>query len=116
MNKNQALSSVRVAGRSLFAITLVVLFTSAIVFASTPQGSFERTLQVSGPVDLEVLTHSGDVTVRTGSSGVVLIRGKIFVSDHWNILPGIEFGGEKSKGSVHDIEQNPPIRQDGNSV
>ncbi len=84
--------------------------------ARTPQGSFEKTLQVSGPVDLEVLTHSGDVTVRTGSSGVVLIRGKIYVSDHWNILPGVEIGGERSKGSVHDIEQNPPIRQDGNSV
>jgi DUF4097 and DUF4098 domain-containing protein YvlB len=63
-----------------------------------------------------VLTHSGDVTVRTGASGVVLIRGKIFVSEHWNILPGVEIGGERSKASVHDIEQNPPIRQDGNRV
>ena len=108
MNKNQALSSAQVAGRSLFAIALVVLFTSTIVFASTPQGTFEKTLQVSGPVDLEVLTHSGDVTVRAGSSGSVVIRGKIFVGDRW-------FGGRR-EDDVHAIQQNPPIRQEGNSI
>jgi hypothetical protein len=90
------------------AVALVVLFASTAVFASTPQGSFERTLQVSGPVDLEVLTRSGDVTVRAGASGVVLIRGKIYVGDRW--LAG------RREGDVHAIEQNPPIRQSGNSV
>lgn len=108
MNKNQAVSSVRVAGRSLFAITLVVLFTSAMVLASSPQGTFEKTLQVSGPVNLEVLTHSGDVTVRAGSSGSVVIRGKIYVGNSW-------FEGHRDT-DVHAIEQNPPIRQDGNNV
>lgn len=87
---------------------LVILFASTAAFASTPQGTFERTLQVSGPVDLEVLTHSGDVTVRAGSSGSILIRGKIYVGDRW-------FGGRRDD-DVHAIEQNPPIRQSGNSV
>ena len=100
--------------RSLFvssgflAVALVVLFASTAVFASTPQGSFERTLQVSGPVDLEVLTRSGDITVRAGASGVVLIRGKIYVGDRW--LAG------RREDDVHAIEQNPPIKQSGNSV
>jgi hypothetical protein len=120
MNNKQPVRLSSVSSRSLagFALTiaLVVLFATTAAVARTPQGSFEKTLTVSGPVDLEVLTHSGDVTVRTGASGVVLIRGKIYVSDHWNILPGVEIGGERSKGSVHDIEQNPPIRQEGNSV
>ena len=102
------------SSRLLLAIALVVLFASTAALASTPQGSFERTLQVSGPVDLEVLTHSGDITVRSGSSSSVLIRGKIYVSDHWRILPGIEIGNRKD--AVHEIEQNPPIRQDGNSI
>jgi DUF4097 and DUF4098 domain-containing protein YvlB len=96
----------------MFAAALVVLFTllcaSTAVFASTPQGTFEKTLQVSGPVDLEVLTRSGDITVRAGSSGSVEIRGKIFVSDRWLT------GGRE--GDVHAIEQNPPIRQEGNSI
>ncbi|HEY1678054.1 MAG TPA: DUF4097 family beta strand repeat-containing protein [Candidatus Sulfotelmatobacter sp.] len=89
------------------AIALVVLCAS-MAFASQPQGSFERTLQVSGPVDLEVQTHSGDVTVRAGSAGSVIIRGKIHLNNSW-------FEGRR-EGDVHAIEQNPPIHQSGNSV
>ena len=107
-NKNRALPQSLVSGRfALLAIALVVL-SSAALFASNPQGTFEKTLQVNGPVDLEVLTHSGDVTVRAGSSGSVLIRGKIFVGDRW-------FGARRDD-DVHAIEQNPPIRQSGNSI
>src|SRR5271169_1532052 len=107
MNNSRTLrSSLLVSSRFLLAIALVVLFASTAALASTPQGTFERTLQVSGPVDLEVLTHSGDVTVRSGGSGSVVIRGKIFVSDHWRIWRGIENGNRKD--AVHDIEQNPP--------
>ena len=109
MNNTRTLRSVLVSSRSLLTIALVVLFPSALALASsTPQGTFERTLQVSGPVDLEVLTHSGDITVRAGSSGSVVIRGKIFVGDRW--LEG------RRENDVHAIEQNPPIRQEGNSV
>jgi Putative adhesin len=78
----------------------VVLLASTVVFAGTPQGSFDRTLQVSGPINLEVLTHSGDITIHAGAPGSVTI--------HW-------FAG-KREGDVHAIEQNPPIRQDGNSI
>jgi len=92
----------------LLTIALVVLFTSATALASNPQGSFDKTLTVSGPVDLEVLTHSGDVKVHAGSSGSVIIHGKIYVGDHW-------FEGRR-EADVHAIEQNPPIRQDGNSI
>lgn len=116
MNNTRTLRSRSVSSRSLFrtsvptsfAIALVVLFSSSVVFASSYQGQFERTLQVSGPVDLEVLTHSGDVTVRAGSGGSVFIRGKIHVGDHWLM------GGREA--DVHQIEQNPPIRQEGNSI
>lgn len=115
MNNRHTLSSAFVSSRSLsretfgtFAIALVVLLASTASFASTPQGQFERTLQVSGPVDLEVLTRSGDVTVRAGSGGSVFIRGKIYVGDHWLM------GGRTA--DVQEIEQHPPIRQDGNSI
>jgi hypothetical protein len=108
MNNYRTLQSTTVSCRSLFAIALVVLFSSAIAFASTPQGTFEKTLTVSGPVDLEVLTHSGDVTVRAGSSGSVFIRGKIYVGNHW-------LGGNRD-ADVHEIEQHPPIRQEGNNI
>lgn len=107
MNKSQIVRSISVSSRLALAAALVVLFTSA-AFASSPQGTFEKTLTVNGPVDLEVFTHSGDVTVRAGSSGSVFIRGKIFVGDRW-------FGGSRDS-DVHAIEQNPPIKQSGNSI
>lgn len=87
---------------------LVVLFATTTAVASTPQGTFDKSFSVNGPVDLEVLTHSGDVTIRAGASGSVQIHGKIFVGDHWL------FGNRPA--DVHSIEQNPPIRQDGNSI
>ncbi len=111
VNKYRILRSTSVSSGSSFAILLIalaVLLTSTAVFASTPQGSFERTLTVNGPVNLEVLTHSGDVTVRAGSSGSVLIRAKIYVGNHW-------LGGNR-EADVHEIEQHPPIRQEGNNI
>ena len=93
--------------RILISILVVLLACSAAI-ASTPQGTFEKTFQVSGPVDLEVQSRSGDIIVRSGASGSVTIRGKIFVSDRWLL------GNRHS--DVSDIEQHPPIRQEGNSI
>jgi DUF4097 and DUF4098 domain-containing protein YvlB len=90
------------------ASLLVVLLASAIASASTPQGQFEKTFQVTGPVDLEVETHSGNIVVRSGPAGSVSVRGKIYVGDHWL------FGNRNS--DVSDIEQHPPLRQDGNNI
>jgi hypothetical protein len=101
--------AVRNRGRkSLGTIAFVGLLASGVALASTPQGQFEKTFQVTGPVDLEVQTHSGDITVRSGPAGSVSIRGKIYVGDHWL------FGSRHA--DVSDIEQNPPLHQDGNRI
>jgi Putative adhesin len=92
----------------VWLLALVVVLASSFAAASTPQGSFEKTFSVSGPVDLEVQTRSGDIIVRSGPAGSVSIRGKIFVGDRW-------FGGSR-QADVAGIEQHPPVRQDGNSV
>jgi hypothetical protein len=96
------------ARSSILAIGLVVLLASTFAVASTPQGRFEKTFQVSGPVDLEVQTRSGDITVRSGPAGSVSIRGKIYVGDRWLM------GNRHSE--VSEVEQHPPLRQDGNSI
>ncbi len=93
---------------SFLVMALVVVLTSSFAVASTPQGTFDRTFQVTGPVDLEVLTHSGDIVVRSGAAGSVSIHGKIFVGDRWLL------GNRHS--DVSDIERHPPVRQEGNSV
>jgi hypothetical protein len=92
----------------LLAIGLVVLLASSFAVGSTPQGHFEKTFQVSGAVDLQVETHSGDIIVRSGPVGSVSVRGKIYVGDHWL------FGSRHV--DMSDIEQHPPLRQDGNSI
>src|SRR5215469_12117371 len=105
--KNGDLSSNVVSGAGL---ALVVLFAYGVALAwNSPQGTFDKTLTVNGPVNLEVLTHSGDVRVRAGASGTVQIHGKIFVSNN-------RLSGGKREGDVHAIEQNPPIRQEGNNI
>jgi hypothetical protein len=109
MNKNQNLRSIPSCPRPSLLAAVALLFVTTTAFASTPQGTFDRTLQVNGPVDLEVLTRSGDVNIRAGGSGSVQIHGKIYVGDHWL------FGGDR-QADVQGIEQNPPIRQEGNSI
>ena len=94
--------------RSEILCAAALVLASALCFASTPQGTFEKTFQVSGPVDLEVLTRSGDITVRNGAAGSVFIRGKIYVGDRWL------FG--RRQGDVSEIQQHPPLRQEGNSI
>src|ERR1700730_15559793 len=107
--KNQPISHIEfISARRSLAVALILLLASVLAAASTPQGHFEKTFQVTGPVDLEVQTRSGDITVRTGPAGSVSIRGKIFVGDRW--LMG------SRHADVSDIEQHPPLRQDGNSI
>jgi DUF4097 and DUF4098 domain-containing protein YvlB len=84
-----------------------VLATSLASFASVI-GTFDRSFQVSGPVDLEVLTRSGDITIHNGAAGTVLIHAKIHSGNSW-------FGGEH-KEDVQALQNNPPIRQNGNSI
>jgi len=81
-------------------------------FATRPaladtEGHFDRTLTVSGPVDLDVETGSGNIVVRAGGSGQVEIHGKIHAG--WHMSGDVE-------QRVHDLEANPPIEQNGNTI
>jgi hypothetical protein len=71
-------------------------------------GSFDRTLQVSGPVRLEVTSGSGNITIRTGGSASVHIFAKIQAHDSWFGMSGAE--------KIHNLESNPPIEQQGNTI
>ncbi len=88
--------------------TLVFVLASSLLGFASVVGTFDRSFQVNGPVDLEVLTRSGDITIRSGSSGTVSIHGKIHVGNSW-------FEGSR-KDEVQELERNPPLRQNGNSI
>jgi DUF4097 and DUF4098 domain-containing protein YvlB len=93
----------------LAALTLpVALGFSA--YAHTVEGSFTRTLKVSGPVDLTVTTGSGNIEVRTGDAASVQVRGIIRAHDNWQIST------EEAQRKVRALEANPPIEQNGNIV
>jgi DUF4097 and DUF4098 domain-containing protein YvlB len=91
----------------VIALTLVL---PALSSAQTAQGSFERTLTVSGPVDMDVATGSGDVTVRPGPAGSVKVIGHIRANSAW--LSSGRAPAEKVKA----IEAKPPIEQTGNTI
>jgi DUF4097 and DUF4098 domain-containing protein YvlB len=91
--------------------TALVLAAALLLFtvgAQAAEGTFTRTLTVTGPVDLDVSTGSGDITVRVGEPGQVQVTGKITTTSRW--LGG---GGEEL---VQRIQQNPPVQQQGNSI
>lgn len=71
------------------------------------QGTFERTLTVTGPVDLTVRTGSGSIHIRTGAGNTVQIRGRISAGSR----DGID-GAER----VRRVEGAPPVEQSGNVV
>ena len=77
---------------------------------SEARGSFDRTLKVSEPASVDVRTGSGNITVRRGDSSRVAIHAEIR-SGHG------DWGGDSdAERRIHEIEQNPPIEQNGNSI
>jgi hypothetical protein len=95
-------------------ITVVALALVATALRASDRdvvtGSFTRTLTVSGAVDLDVSTGSGDIAVRPGENGKVVIRGKI--QAHHNKGEG----QADVESRVHELESHPPIDQDGNHI
>lgn len=92
---------------TLLALALAGLFCyTAAPAQAAARGSFQRTLTVSGPVDLDVSTGSGDIDVHSGAVGSVQVTGRIKVSG-W---------GDNGEEKVRKLEQNPPIEQNGNSI
>lgn len=89
-------------------VAALALSASPAFSRSSYQGTFERTLPVSGAANLEVSTRSDDVTIHIGAAGKIVVTGKIHVEDRWLS------GGRKDE--VAQLEKDPPIHQDGSHV
>ena len=105
--KHETSSNASLIRTRTIRVLAFVLVSSLAGFASVI-GTFDRSFQVNGPVDLEVLTRSGDITVRNGAAGIVSIHAKIHADNSW-------FGGDH-KAEAQELQSNPPIRQTGNSI
>ena len=94
------------------SIMIALLVMACIVPARSraAEGSFDRTLKVTGAVQLDVSTGSGSITVRPGSSSSLEVHGVIKANNSW----GMSSGSAEEK--VRRLESNPPIEQDGNFI
>ena len=96
---------IRAVSGLLVMVALAVAIAASPVIAGSSQGHFDRTLNVTGAVDLDVQTGSGDITLRTGDSSKVEIHARIHGSGWGDV-----------EQHIHEIENNPPIEQSGNTI
>lgn len=92
-----------------FAAVVVVLLFSAGVLSAAEQGTFDRTLKVTGAVDLDIGTGSGYINIRPGAADAVVIHATVKVGDDM-------FSGSDARARLQRILQNPPIEQNGNFI
>jgi DUF4097 and DUF4098 domain-containing protein YvlB len=94
---------------SVVVVTAALLsFSAARLQASDAEGSFDRTLKVSGTVDLDVTTGAGNISVRQGGAGTVHVVGRIKAHNNSD--------SKDAESKVRALEANPPIEQNGNTV
>lgn len=98
--------STRVARIGLLLLFALGLLTGC-VRVPVARGTFEKTLSVTGPLNLETNNGSGDVRISTGPPGQVHIRGEFEVhASPW----------ESSSRAAEEFKNSPPIEQQGNFV
>ena len=88
------------------ALTAATLAIPALALAS--DGTFDKTLNVNGAVQLEVSTGSGYVHVNPGSDNQVHIIGHVHANHGWM--------GGNSEDQVKHVVDDPPIQQSGNTI
>jgi hypothetical protein len=93
--------------KTALAAALFPLAATAAMAAE--EGSFDRTLSVTGPVQLEVRTGSGSIQVEAGAPGTVEVHGSIRARSGF-------FAASGAAEKVRRIEESPPIQQQGNVV
>jgi len=91
------------------ALVVLVAICPMSAYAAT-EGSFDRTLNVSGTVYLDVSTGSGSIDIRRGASNRVEVHGRIRAGDSW------WWPSRDSDEIVRRLEANPPIEQSGQTI
>ena len=99
---------------SFVVLTIVATTGPTRTYArAAAEGSFDRTLNVSGTVDLEISTGSGNIDIRRGTSNRVEIHGRIRAGDSWSWWRS---SSRDAEDVVRKLEANPPIEQSGQMI
>jgi hypothetical protein len=89
------------------AVASIAATTTTTAFAA--EGTFSRSLSVSGAPTITIATGSGYIHVSTGPQGEVRINARVKTEHSW-------FGGGSDADRVRQITDNPPIVQNGNAI
>jgi hypothetical protein len=95
--------------KTLVPVLGALAMISVAIPRATADGKFDRTLAVSGPVDLDVTTDSGGIVVTTGSPGAVHVHAILKAQHGW-------FGYTGDEAHIRELERNPPVEQTGNRL
>ena len=99
--------------RRTAALAATCVLAVASLATAAAEGRFERTLTVSGPVTLSVMTGSGRISVQPGPDGQVRVVATLKAGDSWG------WGQSSSmtpEAAIKAIEANPPIEQQGSVI
>jgi DUF4097 and DUF4098 domain-containing protein YvlB len=93
------------------ALIVAALLAGAAPAAAQPrEGAFERTLKVTGAVDVNIQTGSGQIRVHPGATDTVRIAATLKSGGSWTS------SDSDVEARIRKIEQNPPIEQQGNTI
>lgn len=90
-------------------LALALTLGVAALCSAQKEGSFDRSLTVSGPVELDIVTDSGGITVTPGSPGTVRIHAILKAQHGW-------FDSGNVEQRIRELERNPPVEQNGNRI
>ena len=105
------------SGIALFGLAAAAMLAAGCAVdigarSRTADGMFDRTFQVSGPVDLDIHSRSGQIDVRPGAADTVRVVGRIRAAESLMALGA----GYTPEEQVKALQTSPPIRQSGNSI
>ncbi|MBI3264688.1 MAG: DUF4097 family beta strand repeat protein [Acidobacteria bacterium] len=97
-------------GIMALAIAVAGCDVTAAINGMAVKGTFQKTLTVTGAVDLTVQAGSGSITIQPGAGGEIKVTGHIRARESWRSR------GVTAEEKVKRLEQRPPVEQTGNTI
>ncbi len=95
--------------RTFVQVAGTLALAAGMLSGADDQGSFDKSLSITGPVELDVKTDAGGITVSPGSPGRLEVHAILKAQHGW-------FSGGDVEGRIRELEQHPPVEQSGNRV
>jgi len=91
----------------LLALGVASVVAGGCGFGPAENGSFDKTLSVSGPARLEITNPSGEVRISGSATNQIKIRAEVHARG-WLFQDG--------RKTLNEVTSNPPVEQSGNTI